>query len=51
MILAAKILSVTIFLRSPGGISRHPNETVYPENVSAALLAGRHFLDECGRLS
>ncbi|HEY3936856.1 MAG TPA: allantoate amidohydrolase [Bryobacteraceae bacterium] len=51
MIIAAKIPSVMIFLRSPGGISHHPDETVYPEDVSAALLAGRHFLDECERLS
>jgi allantoate deiminase len=38
-----------LFLRSPGGISHHPDETVLPEDVSAALDAGRRFLEELER--
>ena len=34
-----------LFLRSPGGISHHPDETVLPEDVAAALAAGARFLE------
>jgi allantoate deiminase len=44
MILAAHVPSVMIFLRSPGGISHHPDEAVYSEDVAAALRAGTRFL-------
>jgi allantoate deiminase len=33
-----------LFLRSPGGISHHPDETVLPEDVEAALATGMEFL-------
>jgi allantoate deiminase len=33
-----------LFLRSPGGISHHPDESVRPEDVENALAAGRAFL-------
>lgn len=37
MILAAAVPTTMLFLRSPGGISHHPNEDVRPEDVEAAL--------------
>jgi allantoate deiminase len=43
MILADKVPSVMIFLRSPRGLSHHPEETVYPEDVELALTAGLHL--------
>jgi allantoate deiminase len=45
MIVAAKIPAAMIFLRSPGGISHHPDESVLAEDVAAALRAGLNFLD------
>ena len=33
-----------LFLRSPGGISHHPDESVLVEDVQAALEAGLYFL-------
>ncbi len=44
MILAGHVPSVMMFLRSPGGISHHPDEAVYAEDVAAALRAGVGFL-------
>jgi allantoate deiminase len=46
MILAPKLPSAMIFLRSPGGISHHPDETVEEEDVALALHAGFHFLQK-----
>jgi len=43
MILADEVPSVMIFLRSPRGLSHHPEETVYPEDVELALTAGLHL--------
>ena len=51
MIVCEKVPSVMIFLRSPGGISHHPDETVRLEDVELALRAGLHFLDELGSLT
>ncbi len=45
MILAARVPSAMLFLRSPGGISHHPDESVLVEDVEAALHAGLAFLD------
>ena len=53
MILAERVPSTMIFLRSPGGISHHPDESVRPEDVENALAAGLAFLrnfDSCGAL-
>jgi allantoate deiminase len=50
MILAERVPSTMIFLRSPGGISHHPDESVRPEDVENALAAGLVFLrnfDSC----
>jgi len=33
-----------LFLRSPGGLSHHPEESVLPEDVEAALATGVEFL-------
>jgi len=44
MIVAPHIPSTMLFLRSPGGISHHPDETVLPEDVDAALIVGSAFL-------
>ena len=44
MILAPHLPTAMIFLRSPGGISHHPDEAVVPGDVVAALRAGLCFL-------
>jgi allantoate deiminase len=44
MVMAARVPAAMLFLRSPGGISHHPSETVLEEDVEAALHAGREFL-------
>jgi len=49
MIVARRMPAALLFLRSPGGISHHPDETVLPEDVSAALDAGLRFLEELER--
>jgi len=45
MILAEKVPSAMIFLRTPGGISHNPEEAVEIEDVAKALEAGRHLLE------
>jgi allantoate deiminase len=49
MIMARQMPATMLFLRSPGGISHHPAETVMVEDVAAALDAGMRFLDELER--
>ena len=44
MVLAKKLPAAMLFLRSPGGISHHPDESVLLEDVQAALDAGLYFL-------
>jgi allantoate deiminase len=52
MIMSERVPSVMIFLRSPEGISHHPDETVRPEDVKLALAAGLQFLNQlAGNLS
>ena len=46
MILAAKVPAAMLFLRSPGGVSHHPDETVRVEDVAAALAVGAEVLDD-----
>jgi allantoate deiminase len=46
MIMARRMPSAMLFLRSPGGISHHPNETVLLEDVAAALKVGEALLNE-----
>jgi len=45
MVMAARVPAALLFLRSPGGISHHPAETVREEDVEAVLHAGRKFLE------
>jgi allantoate deiminase len=40
MILAERVPAAMVFLRSPGGISHDPLETVWPEDVAHAIDAG-----------
>jgi allantoate deiminase len=49
MVMAAKVPTAMLFLRSPGGISHHPAETVLEEDVEAALHVGREFLLQIAR--
>ena len=46
MVMAQKCPSAMLFLRSPGGISHHPDETVVLGDVAAALSVGMAFLEE-----
>lgn len=46
MSLAQKVPAAMLFLRSPGGISHHPDENVLVEDVAAALNAGMRFLEQ-----
>jgi allantoate deiminase len=43
MVMATRVPAAMLFLRSPGGISHHPSETVLEADVEAALRAGEHF--------
>jgi allantoate deiminase len=44
MIVAQRIPSTMLFLRSPGGLSHHPDESVLPQDVEAALAIVMEFL-------
>ena len=44
MVMAARMPAAMLFLRSPGGVSHHPSESVRKEDVEAALQVGREFL-------
>lgn len=46
MILAEKIPAAMIFLRTPGGISHDPAESVSVEDVEKAIDCGLHLLDQ-----
>ncbi len=45
MILARRFPSTMLFVRSPGGVSHHPDETVLADDVAAAIAAGVCFLE------
>jgi allantoate deiminase len=45
MIVARRMPVAMLFMRSPGGVSHHPDETVAEPDVAAALAAGMRFLD------
>ncbi|MGA2215110.1 MAG: allantoate amidohydrolase [Bryobacteraceae bacterium] len=49
MIMARRMPTAMLFLRSPGGISHHPDESVLAEDVDAALEVGMRFLQELER--
>ncbi len=46
MILAEKVPSAMIFLRTPGGISHDPAESVSQDDVEKAIVCGLHLLDQ-----
>jgi allantoate deiminase len=46
MIVARKLPSAMVFLRSPGGLSHHPDEAVFAGDVALALSAGLNFFEE-----
>ncbi len=45
MVMARVMPAAMLFLRSPGGISHHPDESVLASDVAAALLVGLNFLE------
>jgi allantoate deiminase len=49
MIMAKQMPAAMLFLRSPGGISHHPDESVLAQDVAAALETGVHFLEQLER--
>jgi allantoate deiminase len=49
MMIARLMPASMLFLRSPGGISHHPDESVLAADVAAALEAGMRFLEELER--
>ena len=49
MIMAERMPAVMLFLRSPGGISHHPDEAVLEADVDAALAAGLRFINQLER--
>jgi allantoate deiminase len=46
MILAPHVPAAMLFLRSPGGISHHPDESVIAADVEAAIEAGLRFIHD-----
>ncbi|HEY0307624.1 MAG TPA: allantoate amidohydrolase [Acidobacteriaceae bacterium] len=44
MLVATRMPAAMLFLRSPGGLSHHPEESVLPGDVELALAAGMEFL-------
>lgn len=46
MILAEKIPAAMVFLRTPGGISHDPAESVHLDDVAKALECGNHLLTQ-----
>jgi allantoate deiminase len=48
MIVARRMPAAMLFLRSPGGVSHHPDESVLAKDVDAAVEAGMKFLEQVG---
>jgi allantoate deiminase len=46
MIMAKKIPSAMVFLRTPGGVSHDPAESVAVEDVEKAIRCGLQLLDQ-----
>jgi len=44
IVMAGRLPTAMLFLRSPGGISHHPDESVLEQDVEASLLVAGHFL-------
>jgi allantoate deiminase len=45
MVMLQRMPAAMLFLRNPGGISHHPDESVHEDDVALALAAGLRFLD------
>jgi len=45
MVMAGLVPTAMLFLRSPGGVSHNPAETVREEDVEAALRVGQRFVE------
>ncbi len=45
MVMAGRVPTAMLFVRSPGGVSHNPAETVRAEDVEASLEVGRRFLE------
>ena len=45
MVMAARMPAAMLFVRSPGGVSHHPEEAVLEEDVEAAIRVGGEFLN------
>lgn len=46
MVVAPHMPAALLFVRSPGGLSHHPDEAVLEQDVAAALAAGRRLLED-----
>jgi allantoate deiminase len=51
MVLASRMPAAMLFLRTPGGISHHPDESVLVEDVATALEVGLSFLERLAETS
>ena len=51
MIMAERVQAAMIFLRSPGGISHDPAESVLVEDVASAIECGMHLLTQLASTS
>jgi allantoate deiminase len=49
MVMAGRVPTTMLFLRSPGGVSHHPDESVREEDVEAALRVGQRFVERLER--
>ena len=49
MVLAERLPTAMLFLRSPGGISHHPDEAVLEGDVAAAIGAVMEFFEGLAR--
>jgi len=45
MVMAPIMPAAMLFLRSPGGVSHHPDESVLIDDVAAALICGKRFVE------
>lgn len=51
MILAERVPSAMIFLRTPGGVSHHPSETVQAADIAKAIACGTQLLEQLSESS
>jgi allantoate deiminase len=51
MILAEKVPAAMIFLRTPGGVSHDPAESVIVEDIEKAIACGLHMLEQLASAS